>query len=132
MLAFVSITHSITIFPAAFLTAIEMLSLCTSMPIYLVLVIEGCSFLERLSRTLKTYSKRGALYIASRHRTARIGGSAVSGKGITSNTSEIGPASIRSTGTRARTRSWGRVRRATVPADDLPLPSRHAPRVHHS
>src|ERR1700733_9179255 len=69
MLALVSITHSITIFPAAFLTAIEMLSLCTSMPIYLVLVIEVCSFLERLSRTLKTYSKRGALYIASRNRT---------------------------------------------------------------
>jgi hypothetical protein len=42
-----------------------MLSLCTSMPIYLVLVIKGCSFLERLSRTLKTYSKTGALYIAS-------------------------------------------------------------------
>src|SRR6202049_1533644 len=33
-LAFVSITHSITTFPAPFLTAIEMLSLCTSMPIY--------------------------------------------------------------------------------------------------
>src|SRR5882762_4593854 len=64
MLAFVSITHSITIFPEAFLTAIEILSLCTSIPIYLVLVIKGCSFLEGLSRTLKTYSKRGALYIA--------------------------------------------------------------------
>src|SRR6267378_677836 len=57
MLAFVSITHSITIFPEAFMTAIEILSLCTSMPIYLVLVIKGCSFLEGLSRTLKTYSK---------------------------------------------------------------------------
>src|ERR1700692_3394210 len=34
MLAFVSMTHAITIFPASFLTAIEMLSLCTSMPIY--------------------------------------------------------------------------------------------------
>src|ERR1700686_1406876 len=34
MLAFVSITHSITIFPTPFLTPIEMLSLCTSMPIY--------------------------------------------------------------------------------------------------
>src|SRR5260370_20921690 len=34
MLAFVSITHSITIFPAPFLTAIEMLSLWTSIPIY--------------------------------------------------------------------------------------------------
>src|ERR1700693_3321836 len=33
-LAFVSITHSITTFPAPFLTAIEMLSLCTSIPIY--------------------------------------------------------------------------------------------------
>src|SRR5271170_7476351 len=41
MLALVSITHSITIFPASFMTAIEMLSLCTSMPIYLVLVIRA-------------------------------------------------------------------------------------------
>jgi hypothetical protein len=39
MLALVSMTHSITTFAALFLTAIEMLSLCTSMPIYLVLVI---------------------------------------------------------------------------------------------
>src|SRR5713101_10037488 len=39
LFALVSITHSITIFPASFLTAIEILSLCTSMPIYLVLVI---------------------------------------------------------------------------------------------
>jgi hypothetical protein len=29
---------------------------------YLVLVIKGCSFLEGLRRTLKTYSKRGPLY----------------------------------------------------------------------
>ena len=36
MFAFVSMTHSITTLPAAFLTAIEMLSLCTSMPIYFV------------------------------------------------------------------------------------------------
>src|SRR6266436_4472923 len=41
MLAFVSTTHSITIFPAAFITATEMLSLWTSIPIYLVLVIKG-------------------------------------------------------------------------------------------
>src|SRR5271163_203859 len=67
MLAFVSMTHSITTFPAPFLTAIETLSLCTSMPIYLVLVIKGCSFLKGLSQALKTYSKRGALYIASRN-----------------------------------------------------------------
>src|ERR1700693_5963377 len=38
-LAFVSITHSITIFPAPFITAIEMLSLCTSIPIYFLLRI---------------------------------------------------------------------------------------------
>src|ERR1700691_1550284 len=44
MLAFVSITHSITIFPAPFLTAIEMLSLCTSMPIYFLLSIQGVPF----------------------------------------------------------------------------------------
>jgi hypothetical protein len=31
--------------PAEFRTAIEMLSLCTSKPIYLVLVIEGVPFL---------------------------------------------------------------------------------------
>src|SRR5271155_4304160 len=61
MLAFVSMTHSITIFPAEFITAIEMLSLCTSMPIYLVLVIKGCSFLEGLRQAPKPYSKRGAL-----------------------------------------------------------------------
>src|SRR5215471_5433725 len=39
MLAFVSMTHSITIFPAAFITATEMLSLCTSIPIYLMLLV---------------------------------------------------------------------------------------------
>ena len=39
MLAFVSMTHSITIFPAAFITASEMLSLCTSIPIYFLLSI---------------------------------------------------------------------------------------------
>jgi hypothetical protein len=44
MLALVSMTHSMTIFPAAFLTAIEILSLCTSTPIYLVLVIKGVPF----------------------------------------------------------------------------------------
>src|SRR5271156_4240808 len=67
MFALVSITHSITIFPAAFMTAIEILSLCTSMPIYLVLVIRV--FLSGgLSQALKTYSKRSALYIASHYR----------------------------------------------------------------
>src|ERR1700681_3193446 len=61
MFALASITHSITIFPASFLTAIEILSLCTSMPIYLMLVIKGCSFLEGLRQAPKPYSVRGAL-----------------------------------------------------------------------
>jgi hypothetical protein len=39
VLAFVSMTHSMTIFPAAFLTAIEILSVWTSIPIYLMLLI---------------------------------------------------------------------------------------------
>src|SRR5262249_27822626 len=61
MLAFVSMTDSITIFPALFITAIEMLSLCTSIPIYLLLVIQGRSFLDGLRQAPKPYSKRGAL-----------------------------------------------------------------------
>ena len=44
MLAFVSMTHSIPIFPAPFITAIEILSLCTSIPIYFLLSIEGVPF----------------------------------------------------------------------------------------
>src|ERR1700722_4096582 len=64
--AFVSITHSITSFPASFLTAIEMLSLCTSMPIYLVPVIKGCSFLEGFEpNTLNLTPKGRPFYIAS-------------------------------------------------------------------
>src|SRR5260370_23339474 len=39
VLALVSMTHSITSLPREFLTAIEMLSVCTSMPIYLVLLM---------------------------------------------------------------------------------------------
>src|SRR5215472_12211437 len=67
MLALVSMTHSITTLPASFLTAIEILSLCTSMPIYLVLVIKGVPPLERLSQALKPYSTRGALLYCVDH-----------------------------------------------------------------
>jgi hypothetical protein len=38
-----------------------MLSLCTSMPIYLALVIEGVPFCRGMGQALKPYSKRGAL-----------------------------------------------------------------------
>jgi hypothetical protein len=50
VLAFVSMTFSITTLPTEFLTQIEMLSLCTSSPIYLTLVIKGCSFLEKFEQ----------------------------------------------------------------------------------
>src|ERR1700676_5009696 len=64
--AFVSITHSITSFPASFLTAIEMLSLCTSMPIYLVPVIKGRSFLEGFEPNTQNLTPKGRpFYIAS-------------------------------------------------------------------
>src|SRR6266481_7703954 len=67
MLAFVSITHSITIFPEAFMTALEILSLCTSIPIYWVLVIKGCSFLERLSTNTQNLLQKGRpLYCVAR------------------------------------------------------------------
>src|SRR5260370_32422775 len=59
--ALVSITHSITIFPAAFLTAIEILSLCTSMPIYLMLVIRVFLSGGVRAEHSKPYSKRGTL-----------------------------------------------------------------------
>jgi hypothetical protein len=64
LLALVSMTHSITILPTEFLTQIEMLSMCTSMPIYLMLVIKGCSFLEKFEQgTQNVLQKRGALFI---------------------------------------------------------------------
>src|SRR6266853_2651124 len=59
--ALVSITHSIAIFPAAFLTAIEILSLCTSMPIYLMLVIRVFLSGGVRAEHSKPYSKRGTL-----------------------------------------------------------------------
>src|SRR5712691_8847061 len=61
VLAFVSMTHSMTNFPVAFITATEMLSLCTSIPIYLVLVIKGVLSGGVRAEHSKPYSKRGAL-----------------------------------------------------------------------
>jgi hypothetical protein len=43
-------THSITILPMEFLTAIEVLSVCTSIPIYLTLVKKGASFPEKFEQ----------------------------------------------------------------------------------
>jgi hypothetical protein len=65
MLAFVSMTHSITIFPTAFITAIETLSLCTSIPIYLALVIKGV-LSGRVELNTQNHTPKGApFYIAS-------------------------------------------------------------------
>src|SRR5580692_4184907 len=69
-LAFVSMTHSITIFPAPFITAIEMLSLCTSMPIYFLLSIKGVPFC-RIEASTQPYPERRALYIASDYRRSK-------------------------------------------------------------
>jgi hypothetical protein len=72
MLAFVSMTHSITNFPAEFIIAIEILSLWTSMPIYLVVVIKGVSFLERLSQATPNLTPKGApFYNVSIHTPLR-------------------------------------------------------------
>src|SRR6516162_1002797 len=61
VLALVSMTLSITTLPTEFLTQIEMLSLCTSSPIYLALVIKGCSFLEKFEQRTQNVLQRGAL-----------------------------------------------------------------------
>jgi hypothetical protein len=61
VLALVSMTHSITIFPPEFITAIEILSLCTSMPIYLVLVIKGVPFWRVEPSAQNLLQKRGGL-----------------------------------------------------------------------
>src|SRR5260370_32649859 len=61
VLALVSMTHSITTLPAEFRTVIEMLSLCTSKPIYLVLVIEGVPFLLGNEPSTQTLLQMGAL-----------------------------------------------------------------------
>src|SRR5215469_2978663 len=64
MLALVWMTLSITILPAEFRTAIEMLSLCTSIPIYLrLLVIKGCAPFRMVCATTKPYTKRGHPFI---------------------------------------------------------------------
>src|SRR6188472_3484787 len=65
MLAFVSMTDSITTLPTEFLTAIEILSLCTSMPIYLVLLIKGVLSGRVEPNTQNPTPKVAPFYIAS-------------------------------------------------------------------
>jgi hypothetical protein len=61
--ALVSMTHSITILPREFLTAIEVLSVCTSIPIYLTLVIKGCSFPEKFEQRHSKRTPKGAPFL---------------------------------------------------------------------
>src|SRR6516162_5890103 len=59
VLPLVSMTPSITIFPREFLTAIDVLSVCTSIPIYLTLVIKGCSFPDKFEQTHSNRTPKG-------------------------------------------------------------------------
>src|ERR1700740_172953 len=72
VLAFVSMTHSITNFPVAFITATEMLSLCTSIPIYLVLVIKGVLSGRVEPNTQNPTPKGAPFYIASEKELSQI------------------------------------------------------------
>src|ERR1700674_2303385 len=59
--AFVSMMHSISTFPAASLTAIEVLAWCTSMPIYFLLSIWVLLSVGS-EPTPPAYAERGALF----------------------------------------------------------------------
>ena len=62
VLAFVSMTHSITSLPAEFLTAIDIVSLCTSSPIYFVLSMEGAPSVGIDANTQNLRQKGRPLY----------------------------------------------------------------------
>src|SRR5215470_11536866 len=69
MLAFVSMTDSITTLPTEFMTASEILSLCTSIPIYLMLlVIKGVLSGRVEANTQNPIPKGAPFYIASGNR----------------------------------------------------------------
>ena len=70
----VSITHSITSFPASSLTAAEMLAWCTSSPIYFLLSIVLCS-VPSVSTDAQSLLERAPLHNAL---TARVGSDSVS------------------------------------------------------
>src|SRR6516162_8024495 len=63
VLAFVSRTDSMINFPAASRTATEIVAVCTSIPMYLVLFTRAL-LSERIAKALKTYYNKGApLYL---------------------------------------------------------------------
>ena len=63
VLAFVSRTDSMINFPVASRTATEIVAVCTSIPIYLVLFTRAL-LSERIAKALKTYHKGAPFYIA--------------------------------------------------------------------
>src|SRR5258708_11849508 len=65
MLAFVSMTHSITTLPTEFLTAAEILSLCTSIPIYLMLLVIKGVLSGRVEPNTQNLLQGAPFYIAS-------------------------------------------------------------------
>src|SRR5208337_35546 len=66
---FVSIVHSITSLPEEFRTAMEIASLCTSIPIYFTLSIEGAPFCSGFEPNTQNPTPRGApFYIAAPYR----------------------------------------------------------------
>src|SRR6201993_3397291 len=65
MLAFVSMRHSITTLPTEFFTQAEMLSLCTSIPIYLMLLVIKGVLSGRVEPNTQNPTPKGApFYIA--------------------------------------------------------------------
>src|SRR5229473_3344078 len=70
VLALVSMIDSITTFPSPFITAIEIVSLWTSMPIYLMFI--GVLLSVEFCFTLKTYLKGAPFYNASASRNSFI------------------------------------------------------------
>src|SRR6266436_3286090 len=74
MLAFVSMTDSITTLPTEFMTAIEILSLCTSIPIYLMLLVIKGVLSGRVEANTQNPTPKGApFYIASGYRRSGFG-----------------------------------------------------------
>src|SRR5580658_4074020 len=73
VMALVSIVHSITSLPEEFRTAMEIASLCTSIPIYFSLSMEGAPFCWGFEAEHSKPTPRGApFYIASRNRKSAL------------------------------------------------------------
>src|ERR1700688_498189 len=109
--AFVSMMHSISTFPAASLTAIEVLAWCTSMPIYYLLSIWVLLSVGS-EPTPPAYAERGALFY-----------NALTGeRGKTGHTAERGLRNVAALTPGDRVKNSGEVRFASNP--NKPISSR--------